>query len=85
LGVTIAAAGFNCRGCKLWKKDNQDVAATADFRTWQTIVKSPDFSVYISENRFKEYRKVIAKIWENDQVKDTDPWWEFSSAIDEFN
>jgi hypothetical protein len=85
LGVTIAAAGFNCRGCELWKKDNQDAAATADPRTWQTIVKSPDFSVYISENRFKEYRKVIAKIWENDQVKDTDPWWEFSSAIDEFN
>jgi hypothetical protein len=37
------------------------------------------------ENWFKEYCKVIAKIWENNEVKDTDPWWEISSAVEEFN
>jgi hypothetical protein len=37
------------------------------------------------ENRFKEYRKMIAKIWKNEEVKDTDPWWEFLSALEEFN
>jgi hypothetical protein len=39
----------------------------------------------MGENRLKEYHKVIAKIWENNVVKDTDPWWEFSSAVEDFN
>jgi hypothetical protein len=39
----------------------------------------------LGENRFKEYQKVIAQIWENKDVKEMDSWWEFSSAIQEFN
>ena len=39
----------------------------------------------MSENRFKEFRKLIFRIWENDSVKENDPWWEFSAAVDEFN
>jgi hypothetical protein len=27
----------------------------------------------------------MAKNWENDEVKETDPWWEFSSAVEEFS
>jgi hypothetical protein len=39
----------------------------------------------MGENRFKEYRKLVAKIWETKDNKDTDVWWGFSSAVDEFN
>jgi hypothetical protein len=46
---------------------------------------SPNFGQYLGENRFKKYRKLIARIWENKDVKETDPWWEFSSAVQEFN
>jgi hypothetical protein len=37
----------------------------------------------LGENRFKEYQKLIARIWENTDVKELDPWWEFSSAVQE--
>ncbi len=39
----------------------------------------------MSENRFKEFRKLIFRICENDSVKENDPWWEFSAAVDEIN
>jgi hypothetical protein len=39
----------------------------------------------MGKSRFKEYHKVIPKIWENNAIKEADPWWEFSSAAEEFN
>ena len=57
----------------------------ADPKTWQSILTGPNFGKFMGENQFKEYRKMIAMIWENDEVKDTDPRWEFSSAVEEFN
>ena len=81
----MAAAGFNCRGCELWAKENTALPASADPKTWRSIIKSPDFGQYLGENRFKEYRKLIPRIWENKDVKESDPWWEFSSAVQEFN
>ena len=77
LGIIIAAAGFNCRGCELWAKDNKE--------TWPTIMRSPDFGQYLGENRFKEFWKLIPCIWENPSARDSDPWWEFSAAVQEFN
>jgi hypothetical protein len=46
LGIIIAAAGFNCRGCKLWAKDNKETP-TADPKTCPTIMRSPDFGQYL--------------------------------------
>jgi hypothetical protein len=60
LGIIIAAAGFNCRGCELWAKDNKETP-TADPKTWPTIMRSPDFGQYLGKNRFKEFRKLIRK------------------------
>ncbi len=28
---------------------------------------------------------MIPKIWDNKDAKDSNPWWEFSAAVDEFN
>jgi hypothetical protein len=33
MGIMIAAAGHNCRGCKLWATDSQDVPVMADPKT----------------------------------------------------
>jgi hypothetical protein len=85
LGITIAAAGFNCRRCELWAKDNNEVPAIADLKTWQTIMKIPDFGQYLGENRLKEYCKSIARVWENNSIKELHPWWEFLDAVQEFN
>jgi len=85
MDIMIAAAGYDCRGCKLWATDSQDVPVMADPKTWQSILTGPNFGKFMGENQFKEYRKMIAMIWENDEVKDTDPRWEFSSAVEEFN
>jgi hypothetical protein len=85
LGIMIAAAGFNCRGCELWAKPSDENQIDSDPKSWSSIIPSPDFGKYMGENRFKEYRKVIPKIWDNKDAKDSDPWWEFSAAVDEFN
>jgi len=84
IGITIAAAGFNCRGAELWSKDNIETPG-ADPKTWPTIMRSPNFGQYLGENRYKEFRKLIPRIWENPWVKESDPWWEFSGAVKEFN
>ena len=35
--------------------------------------------------RFKQFRTIIPKIYEQVDLKDTDPWWQFKGAIDDFN
>ncbi len=62
LGITVAAAGFNCRGCELWAKASKQDPLDSDPKTWGNIIPSPDFGRYMRENRFKEYRKVTATI-----------------------
>jgi hypothetical protein len=34
---------------------------------------------------FKQFRKIIAMIWEEDERKDKDPWWKFRVAVENFN
>jgi hypothetical protein len=85
LGIMIATAGFNCRGCKHWKTTNQDNENLQDTKSWVTVNESPDFGKFMGENIFTEYRKFVAKIWERKDDQDTDAWWGSSSSIDEFN
>jgi hypothetical protein len=67
----MAAVG---RGCELLAKENNELPPSANPKTWQSIIKSPNFGRYLVErNRFKEYRKLIAQIWENKDAKETDP------------
>jgi len=81
LGIMVAAAGFNWRGCELWAKASKQDPMDSDPKTWGNIIPSPDFGRYMGGNRFKEYRKVIAAIWQDNNIKETDPWWEFITAI----
>ena len=39
----------------------------------------------MSYSRFKEFRRFFPEIWVNEAAKDEDPWYKFSSAIDDFN
>jgi hypothetical protein len=35
--------------------------------------------------RFKQFRKFVTAIWEDEGMKESDEWWRFQPAVDEFN
>ena len=35
--------------------------------------------------RFKQFRKYLPFIFENDSLKEVDPWWKFKTAVNSFN
>jgi hypothetical protein len=70
MGIMIAAA-------ELWKTTNLDNETLQDSKTWVTINESSDFGNFMGENRFKEDRKLVAKVWDTKDDKDTDVWCGF--------
>jgi hypothetical protein len=34
---------------------------------------------------FKDFRRFLRSIYANESQKETDDWWEFAGAVDEFN
>ena len=47
LGVVIVAAGYNCKGGELWKKEVITATPTLDITSWQSIIQNPDFGQYM--------------------------------------
>ncbi len=45
----------------------------------------PHFERFMSFSRWKEFRKFFPDIFSDNKRKETDPWYQFSGAIDEFN
>jgi hypothetical protein len=45
-----------------------------------SIVPAANFGRLMSENWFKEFRKLIFSFWENDSVKENNPWVEVFSC-----
>jgi hypothetical protein len=87
LGILIAAAGYNCKGVELWQKESGD-AFSGDVSEWPSVIPPPNFDRFMSANRFKQWRKFIPSIWANEALQldgKQDPWWQFSSAVSEFN
>ena len=78
----IGAVVFSASGARLWdiKGDNKQREME-----WASIVQPPGFDDHIKLYRFKQFRMIIAKIYEQHDLEDTDPWWRFKGAIDEFN
>jgi hypothetical protein len=58
LGIIVASAGFNCRGCELWAKENNELPASADPKTWWSIIKSPDFGQYLGGKQVQGVPKI---------------------------
>jgi len=88
-GILIAAAGYNCKGAELWSKEPEgDIWFGNDVSTWPNIIPAPNFSRFMSLNRFNQWRKFITFINKDPTLMHDgkqDPWWEFSGAVDEFN
>ena len=53
---------------------------------WSSIAPSPDFGKYISLSRFKTFRRVLPKVFEDEGLRTSgDPWWQWEGAVREFN
>ena len=81
-GLFIGASAVLERGTNLWPADD-----TIDDKDdpWNTIIATTDFSKYLPHYRFKQWKKFVTAIWENELAAATDPWWRFQPAVDEFN
>ena len=78
----IGAVVFSAIGVGL-----QDIKGGSKQRDmyWSYIVQSPGYNDRRRLYRFKKFRMTIAKIYEQNDLADTNPWWRFKGAIDEFN
>jgi hypothetical protein len=85
LGLLIAAAEFSQNGKELFRKGDQKCYDENDKENWTSMVPHPGFDNYMSYSRFKEFRRFLPDIWVDETRKEMDPWYKFSSAIDDFN
>ena len=78
----IGAVVFSMNGNRLW--DIKGDSKSRDLE-WASLVQPPGYNNYMRLYRFKQFRTIIPKIYEQVDLKDTDPWWQFKGAIDDFN
>jgi hypothetical protein len=82
LALIIGAAEFSQKGVDLFGSKNEE---EEDEDVWHFISASPHFEEYMAFSRFKDFRRFFPAIYCDESKKDTDPWYHFSGAIDEFN
>ena len=51
----------------------------------ETIEPQAHFEKFMKASGFKEFRRFLPSIYKNYSLKETDPWWQFSDAVKEFN
>ena len=83
-GVLIGAADCAQVGNQLLEKE-LELEVPAGDNNWVSLAPSAGFGQYVSLARFKAFRRVLPKIFVDEDLKDADPWWQFSSAIEDFN
>jgi hypothetical protein len=84
LAISIGAAEFAKRGSNLFSVKDQ-AAEDDDDDLWASLCHEPHFEQLMPFSRWKDIRRFFPKIFSDSGKKDTDPWYEFSSAIVEFN
>jgi len=52
---------------------------------WHTLTSHPHFEQYMSLPRFKEFREFLPSIFMDETKIESDPWYQFSDAVEEFN
>ena len=67
-------------GSRLWNNNGE-----GKNKEWETILQPPGFDKYMKLYRFKQFRQLIPRMFEKEDLKDSDPWWQFKGAIDSFN
>jgi hypothetical protein len=86
LAVLIGAAEFAQRGCDLFSvKDQLTEDGEEENEAWKFLCAEPHFERFMSFGRWKEFRRFFPEVFADNDKKDVNPWFQFSSAIDEFN
>lgn len=84
LAVIVGAAEFAKRGSDLFSvKDKGD--EDGDEEVWASLCQEPHFEQIMPFSRWKDFRRFLPSIFAESDKKDTDPWFKFSGAIEEFN
>ena len=78
--IIIAAAACSMNGSRLWNNNGE-----GKNKEWETMLQPPGFDKHMKLYRFKQFRQLIPRIFEKEDLKDSDPWWQFKGAIDSFN
>ncbi len=81
LAILVGAAEFALRGCDLFSVKDTGM----DEEVWASLCVEPHFKKFMSFYRWKEFRRFFPAIFVDETRKDSDPWYEFSGIIDEFN
>ena len=74
---------FDCcvlLGMNLWSMGDAD-----DDHFFTRVVPSAHFEKFMKLYRFKQFRKFVPTMFEDEALKETDEWWKFQPAVDEFN
>ena len=83
IAILIGAAEFAQRGSDLFSV--KDSVAGVEEDDWPSLAAEPHFESYMSFYRFKSFREFFPHIFGDETIKDADPWWQFSPAVEEFN
>jgi hypothetical protein len=67
----------------IWRKKSEE--DDADIDDWPSISPSPTFEQFMAFSRFKDFCRFFPSIYPDKSRKETDIWWQFSGAVDEFN
>ena len=52
---------------------------------WDLLIQHPSFENYMKLYKFKQFRIIIPKIYEQGQLKDNNTWCLFKDSFDDFN
>ncbi len=84
LGIIIGVAEFAKRGSDLFAvKDQGGEEDEGD--VWALLCHEPHIEKFMPFSRWKDFRRFFPEIFVDDEKKKSDPWYQFSSAVDEFN
>jgi hypothetical protein len=83
VALIIGAAEFSQKGVDLFGvRDQFDLD---DEESWHSISASPHFEQYMPFGRYKDFQRFLPAIFVDETKAETDPWYQFSMAIDVFN
>ena len=78
--ILIAVTCYSIIGGKFWNSNIDD-----EDDDWETILECPGYEKFMKLYRFKQFRKYLPFIFDNDSLKGVDLWWKFKTVVDSFN
>lgn len=73
-GIILAASVYGIGGENLWDGDSLE-----------GLLNAPNMKRFMKLYRFNEIKRFQPKMFEDETRRETDPWWRFIKAIEDFN